>query len=220
MVLIFFCGRAGVEYTVISPAQVTLAEGVRVGRGALLYPNNAVLGESEVGAGTVLYPGNIVRDSRVGENCELTASVLEGAQVGAGCTVGPFAHLRPGAEVGEGCRIGNFVEVKNARIGAGTRVAHLTYIGDAEVGENCNIGCGVVFCNYDGRKKSRTVVGKNCFIGSNVNLVAPVEIGEGSYIAAGTTVTESVPPRSFVIGRSRQGSSETLARRFFGGGNE
>ena len=140
--------------------------------------------------------------------------------MGAGCKVGPFAHLRPGAQVGENCRIGNFVEIKNARIGSGTKIAHLTYVGDAEIGENCNIGCGVVFCNYDGKKKSRTVVGKNCFIGSNVNLVAPVEIGEGSYIAAGTTVTRSVPPHSFVIGRSRQSCDKKLAERYAEGKDE
>ena len=149
------------EYRVISPATVTLSERAHVGRGALIYPCNAVLGESDIGEGCVLYPGNVVQNSEAGKNCELTSSVLEGAKVGAGCKVGPFAHLRPGAQVGENCRIGNFVEIKNARIGSGTKIAHLTYVGDAEIGENCNIGCGVVFCNYDGKKKSRTVGGKH-----------------------------------------------------------
>lgn len=208
------------DYTVISPATVTISERAKIGRGAVIYPNNVILGDSTVGVGAVLYPGNVITDSIVGENSELTASVLEGAKTGASCKVGPFAHLRPGAEIGEGCRIGNFVEIKNARIGAGTKVAHLTYIGDADVGRGCNVGCGVVFCNYDGRKKSRTAVGDGCFIGSNANLVAPVNIGAGSYIAAGTTVTESVPPRSFIIGRVRQQSNEKLAEKYAGGKDE
>lgn len=192
------------DYTVLSPQTCTVSDRAKIGAGAVIYPNNHILGDSVIGENAVLYPGNIVEDSAVGRGAKLTASVLRGARVGAGCEVGPYAHLRPGAEVGEGCRIGNFVEVKNAALGAGTKVAHLTYIGDAAVGPRCNIGCGVVFCNYDGRQKHRTAVGEGCFIGSNVNLVAPLSVGEGSFIAAGTTVTEDVPAGSFVIGRARQ----------------
>ena len=202
------------DYTVISPATVTISERAKIGRGAVIYPNNVILGDSTVGVGAVLYPGNVITDSIVGENSELTASVLEGAKTGASCKVGPFAHLRPGAEIGEGCRIGNFVEIKNAAGGAGSKISHLGYVGDARVGENVNIGCGVVFCNFDGRSKHFTEVGSGAFIGSNANLVAPVRIGAGSYVAAGTTVTRDVPPHSFIIGRMRQESSERLKEKY------
>lgn len=192
------------NYRVISPATVTISERAAVGKGAVLFPNNALLGESRVGAGAVLYPNNILEDAEADAGCELTASVLRGARVGENSRIGPFAHLRPGAFVGKNCRIGNFVEIKNANIGDGTKIGHLTYVGDADVGKDCNIGCGVIFCNYDGVSKHRTVVGDRCFIGSNVNLIAPVTLGEGCFIAAGTTVTEDVPAGAFVIGRVRQ----------------
>lgn len=188
---------------VMSPSTCVLSERAKIGAGAVIFPNNAVLGESEVGAGAMLYPNNILEDAAVGAGCRVTASVLREASVGENTSVGPFAHLRPGAKVGRGCRVGNFVEIKNAEIGDGTKIGHLTYVGDAVIGKNCNIGCGVVFCNYDGKNKHRTTVGDNCFIGSNVNLVAPVTLGDGCYIAAGATVTEDVPAGAFVIGRVR-----------------
>ena len=140
----------------------------------------------------------------IGARTEVTASVLTGAKVGEDCTVGPFAYLRKGADIADGCRIGDFVEVKNARVGEGTKVAHLTYVGDCEIGKGCNIGCGVVFVNYDGKRKNRTVVGDRCFIGSNCNIIAPVSIKDGCYIAAGTTVTDDVGKDDLVIGRVRQ----------------
>lgn len=191
-------------YKIISPGTVTIGPRVRIGEGATIYPNNHLLGDTTVGAGAVLYPNNIVEDSEVGEGARLTASVVRGAKIGAGAEVGPFCTLRAGACVGENCRVGDFVEIKNASIGARTKIAHLAYIGDADVGEACNIGCGAVFCNYDGRKKSRTRMGSGCFVGSNVNLVAPLSLGDGCYIAAGTTVTRDVPAGAFVIGRVRQ----------------
>ena len=196
------------NYRIMSPSTCVLSERAKIGQGAVIFPNNALLGESEVGAGAMLYPNNILEDSSVGGGCRVTASVLREASVGENTTVGPFAHLRPGAQVGKNCRVGNFVEIKNSKIGDGTKIGHLTYVGDAEVGKNCNIGCGVVFCNYDGKTKHRTVVGDHCFIGSNVNLVAPVTLGDGCYIAAGTTVTQDVPAGAFVIGRVRSSSKE------------
>ena len=143
--------------------------------------------------------------------------MLRGARVGKNCTVGPFAHLRKGANVGDNCRVGDFVEIKNSVVGEGTKVSHLAYVGDADVGENCNIGCGVVFCNYDGKNKHRTRVGNNCFIGSNVNLIAPVEIADGAFVAAGTTVTEGAGKGDFVIGRVRQQIRAGGAKRYLGG---
>ncbi len=124
--------------------------------------------------------------------------------MGERSVIGPYAYLRPHSEVGDGCRVGDFVEVKNAQIHDGAKVSHLSYIGDGEIGERTNVGCGVVFVNYDGKKKSRTVVGRDAFVGCNANLIAPVTVGDGAYIAAGSTVTDDVESDSLCIARSRQ----------------
>ena len=176
----------------------------KIADSAVIYPNNTIMGETVIGENTVIMPNCIIDGCRIGGNVKITASVMEGATIADGTTVGPFAYLRKGADIGKECRVGDFVEVKNAKIGDGTKVAHLTYVGDCELGRKCNIGCGVVFVNYDGRKKHRTTVGDHCFIGSNCNVIAPVDIADGSYIAAGTTVTESTPADSLVVGRARQ----------------
>ena len=128
------------NYRIMSPSTCVVSERARIGQGAVVFPNNALLGESEVGAGAMLYPNNILEDSSVGGGCRVTASVLREASVGENTTVGPFAHLRPGARVGNNCRVGNFVEIKNSKIGDGTKIGHLTYVGDADVGKNCNVG--------------------------------------------------------------------------------
>ena len=176
----------------------------KIADSAVIYPNNTITGETVIGENTVIMPNCIIDGCRIGDNVKITASVMEGATIADGTTVGPFAYLRKGADIGKECRVGDFVEVKNAKIGDGTKVAHLTYVGDCELGRKCNVGCGVVFVNYDGKQKHRTTVGDHCFIGSNCNVIAPVNIADGSYIAAGTTVTESTPADSLVVGRARQ----------------
>lgn len=176
----------------------------KIADSAVIYPNNTITGETVIGENTVIMPNCIIDGCRIGDNVKITASVMEGATIADGTTVGPFAYLRKGADIGKECRVGDFVEVKNAKIGDGTKVAHLTYVGDCELGRKCNVGCGVVFVNYDGKQKHRTTVGDHCFIGSNCNVIAPVDIADGSYIAAGTTVTESTPADSLVVGRARQ----------------
>lgn len=183
---------------------VSISPSAKVAQGAKIAPGVTIEGRSVIGEGAVIRPGCIIEDSVIGARTEVTASVLTGAKVGEDCTVGPFAYLRKGADIADGCRIGDFVEVKNARVGEGTKVAHLTYVGDCEIGKGCNIGCGVVFVNYDGKRKNRTVVGDRCFIGSNCNIIAPVSIKDGCYIAAGTTVTDDVGKDDLVIGRVRQ----------------
>jgi bifunctional UDP-N-acetylglucosamine pyrophosphorylase/glucosamine-1-phosphate N-acetyltransferase len=139
--------------------------------------------------------------------------VILDSSVGENSTIGPYAYLRPGSVIGNGCRVGDFVEVKNSTIKDGAKVSHLTYIGDGEIGEKTNIGCGVVFVNYDGQKKSRTTVGKNAFIGCNVNLIAPVTVEDGAYVAAGSTVTKDVEKDALCIARSRQTVIEGWAKR-------
>lgn len=169
----------------------------------VIYPDNHIIGKCVIGKGSVLMPGNIIEDCVIGEGCTITKSVLKQSQIGDNTTVGPFSYLRPGSQIGKGCRIGDFVEVKNAVIGDGTKVSHLTYVGDCTIGKRCNVGCGVVFVNYNGVYKSRSEVGDDCFIGSNSNIIAPVKVQDSSYIACGTTLNQDVPTDSLVIGRSR-----------------
>ncbi|MDE5756679.1 MAG: hypothetical protein K2I23_06280 [Clostridia bacterium] len=183
--------------TYISP-EAKIAEDV------IIYPNNHIIGNTVIGKGCKIMPNCILTDSVIGAGCTVTASVMEEARVGDTTTVGPYAYLRKGASVGSHCRIGDFVEIKNSTVGDYTKASHLAYIGDATVGARCNIGCGVIFVNYDGKTKHKTTVEDDCFIGSNCNIIAPVTLREGSYIAAGTTITEETPSDSFVIGRSRQ----------------
>lgn len=194
---------------------VYVSPGARVADDAVIYPGVTIEGECVIGSGAVIRSGSIVEDSVIGARTEVTSSVLTGAKVGEDCTVGPFAYLRKGADIANGCRIGDFVEVKNARIGERTKVAHLTYVGDCEIGKDCNIGCGAVFVNYDGKHKNRTVVGDRCFIGSNCNIIAPVSIKDGCYVAAGTTVTDDLDEGDFAIGRVKQVVKHGRARGRF-----
>ena len=170
--------------------------------GAEILPFCRIAGGSVVKSGARI-EGSHLSDCTVESGAHIVMSHLAGTRVGARSEVGPFARLR-GAEIGEGCRVGDFVEIKNSLFRDGAKSAHLAYIGDAEVGARTNIGCGTVFCNYDGKRKHRTEVGEGCFIGANVNLVAPVRVGDGAFVAAGTTVTEDVDAGAFVIGRQRQ----------------
>lgn len=166
---------------------IYIEKGVKVSKGAIVWSGCIIIGESILGKSEYL------------PYCH-----IDGAIVGNDCKVGPFARLRPKAVIGDRCKIGNFVEVKNSILGKGTKASHLTYIGDAEVGEECNFGCGVVFCNYDGKKKHKTIIGNNVFVGSNVNFVAPVTIGDNVLIGAGSTITDEVPTNALAIARSRQ----------------
>lgn len=172
--------------------------------GTTLYSPCYITGKSKICCGSVIYPCCQIENSFIGKNSVVNCSVLSSAKIGEGCTVGPFAYLRAGTDVGDGCRVGDFVEIKNSSVGEGTKVAHLSYVGDASVGNGVNVGCGVVFANYDGLKKMHSVVGDNCFIGCNCNIVAPVSLGDGAYIACGTTVVDDVESGDLCIGRSRQ----------------
>ena len=183
---------------------VLVARSVKVWKGAALFGPCIVTGDSTLCEGCSIHPFSQVKDSFIGRGTAVRASVVEGARVAESCTLGPFCYLRGGADIAKGCRIGDFVEIKNSAVGDGTKAAHHAYIGDAKVGSNANIGCGVIFCNYDGREKFKTVVGDNCFIGSNCNIVAPVTIGDGAYVAAGTTVTTDLGACDFCIGRNRE----------------
>jgi bifunctional UDP-N-acetylglucosamine pyrophosphorylase/glucosamine-1-phosphate N-acetyltransferase len=190
--------------TLIDPDSTYIGADVRVGCDAVIYPGVTLEGSTVIEEEAVLYPGSRIENSCIGRGTKVQNSVIVDSKVGEYTIIGPYAYLRPGSEVGSHCRVGDFVEVKNAQIKDGAKVSHLSYIGDGEIGEKSNIGCGVVFVNYDGKKKSRTVVGSNVFVGCNANLVAPVTIGDGAYIAAGSTVTQDVEGDALCIARSRQ----------------
>lgn len=169
-----------------------------------ICPFVTLSGNTYIGKNTTIKEHSVVCDSNVGDRCSIRSCTIEDSIIGDDTTVGPYAYVRNASLIGNHCRVGDFVEIKNSFLSDNVKVAHLAYIGDAEVGENTNVGCGTVFCNYDGRKKHRTLVGKNVFIGANANLVAPLCIGDGAFIAAGSTVTRNVENGAFVIARSRQ----------------
>lgn len=188
----------------IDKAAAYIDEDVKIKSGTIIYPDCFIKNKSEIGSNCVIYTGAYIENCKIGDEVKIISSKLKDSVIKSKTDIGPYANLRPGSEIGINCKIGDFVEIKNAKIEDNTKVSHLAYIGDAYVGKNCNIGCGVVFCNYDGKKKHITKIGDGVFIGSNCNLVAPVEISNNSFVAAGTTVTDNIPENSFCIGRARQ----------------
>jgi bifunctional UDP-N-acetylglucosamine pyrophosphorylase / glucosamine-1-phosphate N-acetyltransferase len=195
--------RAGV--TLVDPARIDVRGRLVCGRDVMIDINAVFEGAVELGDDVHIGPNVLIRNSRLGAGCVvLPNTLIDGAEVGPGCELGPFARLRPGAELAGGVKIGNFVEVKKSCIGAGSKVNHLSYIGDAEIGTRVNVGAGTITCNYDGANKYRTVIGDEAFIGSNTALVAPVEIGAGATIGAGSTISNDAPGGELTIARGKQ----------------
>ena len=190
---------------------VYIDQDVQVGKGTFIGPCVTLEGDTEIGENCAIYQNSRIVDSKISSGTTVQSSVILSSEVGENTSVGPFAYIRPGSKIGNDCKVGDFVEVKNSTMGDGTKSAHLTYIGDADLGKNINLGCGVVFVNYDGSNKYRSTVGDGAFIGCNSNIISPVEIGNGAYIAAGTTVTEDVPDDALAIGRSKQENKENWA---------
>jgi bifunctional UDP-N-acetylglucosamine pyrophosphorylase/glucosamine-1-phosphate N-acetyltransferase len=188
----------------IDPASCTLSDGTRFGRDVVVEPQCHFRGANEIGDGCRIGPGCLIENSTLGENVEVTYAVVREARVAKGCGVGPFSQLRAGAVLEEGCHIGNFVEVKNSHLGAGVKANHLSYLGDADVGGRVNIGAGTITANYDGVRKHRTAIGAGSKTGANSVLVAPIRLGEGVTVAAGSTLTEDVPAGALALGRARQ----------------
>ena len=186
---------------------------VVIAPGVMIYPGNTLQGSTRIGADCVLYPNNRLNNAVVGRGTTVESSVLLNCAVGEETTVGPYAYLRPDTSVGNHCRIGDFVEIKNSSIGDGTKVSHLTYVGDSDLGKDINLGCGVVFVNYDGKVKNRSKVEDHAFIGCNCNLVAPVHVGKNAYLAAGSTVVEDVPEDALFVARSRGVVKEDWVKR-------
>ncbi|WP_066687987.1 bifunctional UDP-N-acetylglucosamine diphosphorylase/glucosamine-1-phosphate N-acetyltransferase GlmU [Christensenella intestinihominis] len=190
--------------TLIDPKNTYIGADCEIGQDTVIYPNVTLEGNTRIGEDVTLYPGSRIKDSAIGSGTQVQNSVVLNAEIGEHSTVGPNAYVRPDSHIGSHCRIGDFVEIKNSTIGDGTKVSHLTYIGDSDFGKGINVGCGVVVVNYDGKNKFRTSVGDDAFIGCNTNLISPVSVGGGVYIAAGSTITEDIPDNAFAIARSRQ----------------
>jgi bifunctional UDP-N-acetylglucosamine pyrophosphorylase/glucosamine-1-phosphate N-acetyltransferase len=190
--------------TLIDPASVTIDDTVQLAANVVIEPQTHLRGQTTVGQDSRIGPGSLIENSQIGPGVTVLHSVVRDSVVAEGATIGPFAHLRGDANIGAHCRVGNFVEVKKSTVGQHTNVAHLSYLGDAQVGQQVNVGAGTITANYDGYQKHRTVIGDRTKTGSNSVLVAPITIGEGVTIAAGSTITEDVPDQALVIARPRQ----------------
>jgi len=197
----------------IDPKNAYIGPQVEVDEGTVILPGTILRGKTVIGKGCTVGPNTMITDCQIGDAVTVNASQLVESVVEDGVIIGPFAYIRPNCRIRKGAKLGDFVEIKNSDIGEGTKINHLTYVGDADVGQKVNFGCGTVTVNYDGVKKFRTVIGDHAFIGCNTNLVAPVEVGEGAYTAAGSTITEDVPAESLAIARSRQEVKKNWVKR-------
>ncbi|AZS86780.1 bifunctional UDP-N-acetylglucosamine diphosphorylase/glucosamine-1-phosphate N-acetyltransferase GlmU [Streptomyces griseoviridis] len=199
--------------TVVDPATTWVDVAVTFEQDALVHPGTQLLGATHLGEGAEVGPNSRLKDTRVGAGARVDNTVADGAQVGAGATVGPYAYLRPGTRLGARSKVGTYVETKNASVGEGTKVPHLSYVGDATIGEFTNIGAASVFVNYDGQDKHHTTIGSHCRTGSDNMFVAPVTIGDGAYTAAGSVITKDVPPGSLAVARGQQRNIEGWVAR-------
>lgn len=191
----------GVNFIDLKAAYID--ETVEIGTGTTIYPCVVLEGNVKIGEDCTIGQNTRIVDSQIGNGTVIQSSVIMESKVGNETKVGPFAYLRPGSDIGSQCKVGDFVEIKNSSMGDGAKASHLTYVGDSDVGKNVNLGCGVVFVNYDGSQKYRSTVKDGAFIGCNSNLVSPVTIEEGAYVAAGSTVTHDVPGGALYVARPK-----------------
>jgi len=203
--------RAGV--TIMDPSSTWIDVDVTLAPDAEILPGTHLEGRTDIGPGARIGPDCLLRDTSVGEDATVLYSVCESAEIGPGASVGPYARLRPGTRIGPAAHIGTHVELKNSTVGEGAKVPHLTYVGDADIGEYSNIGAATIFANYDGMAKHRTTIGSHVFTGSDTVLVAPLTLGDGAYTAAGSVITEDVPPGALGIARGRQHNSAGWVER-------
>jgi bifunctional UDP-N-acetylglucosamine pyrophosphorylase / glucosamine-1-phosphate N-acetyltransferase len=203
--------RAGV--TIVDPASTLIEAGVAIGRDTVIEPSTFLRGTTTIGEGSAIGPATTIIDSSLGDEVAVVHSYLQDAHVADRGKVGPFAYLRPGADLREGAKAGTFVEIKNSTLGPGTKVPHLSYIGDTEIGERSNIGAGTITANYDGHAKHPTTIGAGVRLSVHTSLVAPVTIGDGAYTGAGSIITDDVPPGALGIARQRQRNVEGYAER-------
>jgi bifunctional UDP-N-acetylglucosamine pyrophosphorylase/glucosamine-1-phosphate N-acetyltransferase len=190
--------------TIIDPSTTYISADAAIGMDTVILPGTTIEGKAIVGSNCTIGPSAFISDSTIGDMVEVRSSYIFGSNIGSEAKIGPFSHIRPGTVLRKGVKVGNFSEVKKSTIDEGSKVNHLTYIGDAEIGKSVNIGAGTITCNYDGVKKHKTTIGDRAFIGSNVNFVAPVKIGSDALVGAGSTITEDVPAKALAIARARQ----------------
>ncbi|MEW9111009.1 bifunctional UDP-N-acetylglucosamine diphosphorylase/glucosamine-1-phosphate N-acetyltransferase GlmU [Cytobacillus gottheilii] len=203
--------RAGVS--MIDPSNTYIGADVEIGSDTVIYPGTVISGETKIGSDCTIGPNSHLENCEIGDRTVIRQSAAFDSQIGSDVQIGPFAHIRPQSNVHDEVKIGNFVEIKKSVIEKGSKVSHLSYIGDAEVGKDVNIGCGAITVNYDGKNKFLTKIENGVFIGCNSNLVAPVTIGEGAYVAAGSTITEDVPGEALSIARARQVNKENYVQK-------
>ena len=194
--------------TIIDSSSTYISADAVIGSDTIIYPGTMIYGNSIIGSDCTIGPNTEIADSEIGNATIIKQSVVHESKIGQSTTVGPFAHIRPASTLGDEVRIGNFVETKKVKFGNGSKASHLSYIGDAEVGQGVNLGCGSITVNYDGKNKFKTIIEDNVFVGCNSNLIAPVTVKKGSYIAAGSTITDEVPEDSLAIARARQVNKE------------
>lgn len=200
--------------TIVDPDNTYIGPDVKIGQDTTIYPGCVIEGHVEIGEDCYIAGSRLI-DCKIGKECNILNSVIVSSEIKDHVNMGPFAYIRPESVIGNNVKIGDFVEIKKSTIGDGTKVPHLTYVGDAQIGSQCNLGCGTIFVNYDGKVKHRTIVGDRVFIGCNTNLVAPVVIEDDSYIAAGSTITENVPKKALAIARERQVIKEGWVEKKF-----
>ncbi|ETT88326.1 bifunctional UDP-N-acetylglucosamine diphosphorylase/glucosamine-1-phosphate N-acetyltransferase GlmU [Viridibacillus sp. FSL R5-0477] len=199
--------------TIINPINTYISVDAQIGRDTVIQPGVIIEGASSIGEDCIIGPNSHIQNSRIGNRTTVHSSVVRESVIGEDTAVGPFAHIRPDSDLGDRVKIGNFVEVKKTKIDNGSKVSHLSYLGDAEVGTEVNIGCGTITVNYDGKNKFKTVIEDNAFVGCNSNLVAPVTVGKGSYVAAGSTITKDIPADALAIARSRQENKDNYVTK-------
>jgi len=190
--------------TIIHPETTYISADAVIGRDTIIQPGSMIEGATVIGEDCIIGPNTQIADSRIGDRTTVHSSVVRESAIAEDTAIGPYAHIRPLSEIGSHVKIGNFVEVKKSKLDNDTKVSHLSYIGDAEIGSNVNIGCGSITVNYDGKNKFKTIIEDDVFVGCNTNLVAPVKVGKGSFIAAGSTITKEVPEDALAIARARQ----------------
>jgi bifunctional UDP-N-acetylglucosamine pyrophosphorylase/glucosamine-1-phosphate N-acetyltransferase len=199
--------------TVFYPATCVIDSDVEVAPDTVIEPFVQLLGKTKIGADCRIRSYSVIKNTVIGDGVTVLPScVMDDSRIARGAIVGPYSRLRPGSDIGEGAHLGNFVETKKIKLGKGSKANHLTYLGDAEIGEGVNVGAGTITCNYDGVHKHKTVIEDGVFVGSDATLVAPVTLGKGSYIAAGSCITDDVPADSLALGRARQTVKEGWAR--------
>ncbi|ERK58692.1 UDP-N-acetylglucosamine diphosphorylase/glucosamine-1-phosphate N-acetyltransferase [Gemella bergeri ATCC 700627] len=199
--------------TLVDPANTYIAPNAVIGRDTTIYPNVTIKSNTVIGEDCQIKPNSYLENSIIKNGVKVLSSTVTDSVIGANTRIGPYSHIRNNCVLGENVRIGNFVELKNTKYGNGSKTAHLSYLGDTTVGSNTNIGCGTITVNYDGKNKYRTTIGSDTFIGCNSNLIAPVEIGDGAIVAAGTTVTKNVPDDALVIARAKQENKIGYAKK-------